>query len=437
MIVRHLLCLFSALTLAGPAAAQPPAPSQVQPAPPQQIVIHAGRLITDPGRPAQGPSTILVSGGRIQSVTSGLQPAPPGARLVDLSNRTILPGLIDTHVHLAGDPDPAFWSEAVESDEWWTLIGVKNAAISLRAGFTTVRDLGSPPDVGFALARATSQGVIAGPRIIASGPAISIIGGHGDTSGFRREVNDVLDAGNTCTGPQECAARVRQLAQAGAGVIKFTATGGVLSQQARGLEAHFTDEEMRAIITTAHSLGLKVAAHAHGARGIEAAARAGVDSIEHGTYADARAIAAMKQNNVAFVPTLMAFTGLQERVGRGVYTPVVETKVRQTLELVGRAPRAARAAGVPVIFGTDSAVYEHGRNAEEFRLLIQLTGMTPAEAIASATTGAAKLLGLENEIGRIAAGYSADLIAVTGDPLQDVRALEKVEFVMAQGRIAD
>jgi imidazolonepropionase-like amidohydrolase len=133
----------------------------------------------------------------------------------------------------------------------------------------------------------------------------------------------------------------------------------------------------------------------------------------------------------------MAFTGLQERVGRGVYTPVVETKVRQTLELVGRAPRAARAAGVPVIFGTDSAVYEHGRNAEEFRLLIQLTGMTPAEAIASATTGAAKLLGLENEIGRIAAGYSADLIAVTGDPLQDVRALEKVEFVMAQGRIAD
>jgi imidazolonepropionase-like amidohydrolase len=170
MIVRQLLCLFSALTLAGPAAAQPPAPSQVQPAPPQQIVIHAGRLITDPGRPAQGPSTILVSGGRIQSVTSGLQPAPPGARLVDLSNRTILPGLIDTHVHLAGDPDPAFWSEAVESDEWWTLIGVKNAAISLRAGFTTVRDLGSPPDVGFRLARATSQGVIAGPRIIASGP---------------------------------------------------------------------------------------------------------------------------------------------------------------------------------------------------------------------------------------------------------------------------
>ncbi len=433
MIVRRLLCLLSLVVLASPAAAQPPAP----PPPPQQIVIHAGRLITDAGRPAQGPSTILVNAGRIQSVTAGLQPPPPGARLVDLTNRTVMPGLIDMHVHLAGDPDPAFWTEAVESDEWWTLIGVKNAAITLRAGFTTVRDLGSPPDVGFALARATSEGVITGPRIIASGPAISIIGGHGDISGFRREVNEVLDAGNTCTGPQECAARVRQLAQAGAGVIKFTATGGVLSQQARGLEAHFTDEEMRAIVTTAHSLGLKAAAHAHGARGIEAAARAGVDSIEHGTYADARAIAAMRQNNVGFVPTLMAFTGLRERIGRGIYTAPVEVKVREVLERVGAAPRAARAAGVPVIFGTDSAVYEHGRNAEEFRLLVDLVGMSPAEAIAAATTGAAKLLGMENEVGRIAPGLSADIIAVSGDPLRDVRALEKVEFVMVRGRVAD
>jgi imidazolonepropionase-like amidohydrolase len=434
MILSRLLCLLSLLAIGTAAAAQPRVPAA--PAP-QQIVIHAGRLIADPNRPAQGPSTIVVSGGRIQSVTAGLQPAPAGARLIDLSGRTVLPGLIDTHVHLAGDPDPAFWTEAVESDEWWTLIGVKNAAVTLRAGFTTVRDLGSPPDVGFALARGTAEGVILGPRILASGPAISIIGGHGDISGFRREVNEALDAGNTCTGPQECAARVRQLAQAGAGVIKFTATGGVLSQQARGLEAHFTDEEMRAIVTTAHALGLKVAAHAHGARGIEAAARAGVDSIEHGTYADARAIAAMRQNNVAFVPTLMAFTGLRERIGRGVYTAPVEAKVREVLERVGAAPRAARTAGVAVIFGTDSAVYEHGRNAEEFRLLVEQVGMSPAEAIGSATTAAARLLGMDQEIGRIAPGYSADIIAVAGDPLQDVRALEKVEFVMVRGRVAD
>jgi imidazolonepropionase-like amidohydrolase len=427
--------LIGSLFIAGalPAAAQPPAPQ----AAPRTIVVHAGRLITDAARPAQGPSTITISEGRIQSVVAGHQPAPTGARLVDLSSRTVLPGLIDTHVHLSGDPDPAFWTEAVESNEWWTLVGVKNARLTLRAGFTTVRDLGSPPNVGFALARGTSEGVIVGPRIVASGPAISIIGGHGDVSGFRREVNEVLDADNTCTGPQECAARVRQFAQAGAGVIKFTATGGVLSQQARGLEAHFTDEEMRAIVTTAHALGLRVAAHAHGARGIEAAARAGVDSIEHGTFADERAIAAMRANNVAFVPTLMAFTGLRERIGRGVYTPAVEAKVREVMGRVGAAPRAARQAGVAVVFGTDSAVYEHGRNAEEFRLLVEQAGMSPAEAIASATTAAARLLNMSNEIGRIAPGYSADIIAVAGDPLQDVRALERVEFVMVQGRIAD
>jgi imidazolonepropionase-like amidohydrolase len=435
MIVRHILSLLSALVLAAPAAAQPPAPAQ--PAPPQQIVIHAGRLIADPARPAQGPSTILVSAGRIQSVTPGLQPPPAGARLIDLSSRTVLPGLIDTHTHLLFEADEDFRDDAVNTDEWRAMQGVRNAGITVRSGFTTVRDLGAARDAIFALRRGIEEGLFPGPRVIASGPAISIIGGHGDTSGFRPEVNAALDQANTCTGPLECAARVRELAQAGADVIKITATGGVLSQQSRGLEAHFTDEEMRAIVQTARALGLKVAAHAHGARGIERAAKAGVDSIEHGTFADAAAIAAMRQNNVAYVPTLMAFTGLRERLGRGIYTPRVEAKARETLALLGRATRAARAAGVAVVFGTDSSVYEHGRNAEEFRMLVELGGMTPGEAIASATTGAAKLLGMENEVGRIAPGFSADLIAVSGDPLQDVRALEKVEFVMARGRIAD
>jgi len=435
MIISRLLCLLSLLTLSGAAAAQPR--TAAPPAPPQQIVIHAGRLIADPDRSAQGPSTILVSGGRIQSVTAGLQPAPAGARLIDLTGRTVLPGLIDMHTHLVLEPDDDFRDEAVITPEWGTVRGVRAARLTLRAGFTTVRDLHAMPQAIFALRRGTAEGLIEGPRIIASGPGLSIIGGHVDVSGFRPEINAALDLDNTCTGPAECAARVRQLAQDGADMIKFTATGGVLSQQARGLEAHFTDDEMRAIVTTAHSLGLKVAAHAHGARGIEAAARAGVDSIEHGTYADARAIAAMRQNNVAFVPTLMAFTGLRERIGRGIYTAPVEAKVKDVLGRVGAAPRAARAAGVPVIFGTDSAVYEHGRNAEEFRMLVELVGMTPAEAIRSATTAAARLLGMENEIGRIAPGYSADIIAVAGDPLQDVRALENVEFAMVRGRVAE
>jgi imidazolonepropionase-like amidohydrolase len=338
------------------------------------------------------------------------------------------------HVHLSGDPGSDFRDEAVDPDEWATLIGAKNARITALAGFTTVRDLGSPPLVGFMLRRATREGVIPGPRIVSSGPAISIIGGHGDVSGFRPEVIQVLGAGNTCTGPEQCAARVREASRAGADIIKITATGGVLSQQARGLGQHFTDAEMRSIVDTAHSLGLKVAAHAHSDAGIAGAVRAGVDSIEHGTFASAATVRLMKEHGTSLVPTLMAFTGIRERLGKGIFTPVVEEKVRMTLSEVGKAARLARQAGVPVVFGTDAAVFEHGRNAQEFALLVDLAGMSPAEAIASATTGAARLLGMESEVGRIAPGYSADLIAVAGDPLRDVRALEHVDYVMVRGK---
>jgi imidazolonepropionase-like amidohydrolase len=404
------------------------------PAAAETVIVHAGRLVTDASKPAAGPSTITITDGRITAVAAGLAPAPAGARLVDLSAKTVMPGLIDMHVHLSGDPGGDFRDEAVDPNEWSTLIGAKNARITALAGFTTVRDLGSPPLVGFALRRATAEGVIPGPRIISSGPAISVIGGHGDVSGFRPEVIRALGVDNTCTGPEQCAARVREFSRAGADLIKITATGGVLSQQARGLGQHFTDAEMKSIVDTAHALGLKVAAHAHSARGIEAAARAGVDSIEHGTFADSRAIAAMKASGSSLVPTLMAFTGIRERLGKDIYTPVVEAKVRETLNEVGKAARAARAAGVPVVFGTDAAVFEHGRNAQELALLVELAGMSPAEAIASATTGAARLLGMEREIGRIAPGYSADLIAVAGDPLRDVRALETIDYVMVRGK---
>ncbi len=419
MRLRLLACL--SLLAAAPASAE-------------IVIVHAGRLVTDASKPASGPSTITVTDGRITSVAAGLTPAPVGARLIDLSGKTVLPGLIDMHVHLSGDPGGDFRDEAVDPNEWATLVGAKNARITALAGFTTVRDLGSPPLVGFALRRATAEGIIPGPRILSSGPAISIIGGHGDVSGFRPEVVRALGVDNICTGPEQCAARVREFSRAGADLIKITATGGVLSQQARGLGQHFTDPEMKAIVDTAHALGLKVAAHAHSARGIEAAARAGVDSIEHGTFADSRAIAAMKASGSSLVPTLMAFTGIRERLGKGIYTPVVEAKVRETLSEVGKAARAARAAGVPVVFGTDAAVFEHGRNAQELALLVELAGMSPAEAIESATIGAAKLLGMEREVGRIAPGYSADLIAVGGDPLRDVRALEHVDFVMVRGK---
>jgi len=401
----------------------------------QTQIIHAGRLIVEAGRPVLGPSSITVVDGRIAAIEGGLKAVPAGAKLIDLSTKTVLPGLVDAHVHLSGDAGDDFRDEAVNPDEWGVVIGAKNAAITARAGFTTVRDLGSASQVGFVLRRGTAAGHIPGPRIVSSGPAISIIGGHGDVSGFRPEVNAALAGTNTCTGPEQCAGRVRAASKAGADVIKITATGGVLSQQARGLGQHFTDAEMKAIVDTAHGLGLRVAAHAHGTAGVEAAARAGIDSIEHGTFTDARAIAAMKTSGTVFVPTLMAFTGIRDRLGKNVYTPVVETKVRATLEFVGRALRAARAAGVGIVFGTDAGVFEHGRNAEEFALMTSLGGLSNTEALASATTAAAKLLDLEREIGRLAPGYSADIIAVAGDPLADIRALERVDFVMVRGRV--
>ncbi|GGD59502.1 amidohydrolase family protein [Erythrobacter arachoides] len=413
----------STLALAAPALAQQQ----------QRQVIHAGHLIRDAEGAFDGPATITVEGGRILSIEDGLQPAPAGAELIDLSDKTVMPGLIDLHVHLDGNPSGDFRDAAVESDEWATLTGAVNARSTLAAGFTTVRDMGSYPQSMFAVRRAVAEGTMPGPRILASGPPLAIIGGHGDVSGFRPEVNDALDTGFTCTGPAECAARVRQAAQNGSDWIKITATGGVLSQQGRGLEAHFTHAEMEAIVEVASALGLDVAAHAHGARGIEAAANAGISTIEHGTYLDPGALDAMAEHGTVLVPTLMAFQGVIERLDTGVYTPTVETKIRQVAEIVGDAVREARRRGITVAFGTDAGVFEHGRNAGEFALLTQ-AGLTDREAVASATTVAARVLHMEDEIGRLAPGYSADMIALDGNPLENAALLEDVDWAMAGGR---
>lgn len=399
----------------------------------QTYAVQAGRLIVDAAQTARGPSTVIVENGRISRIEPGFT-APAGAIVVDQRSRTVLPGLIDAHVHLTGDPGTPFWREAVDSNELAAVTGVKNALLTARAGFTTVRDLGAPGHSSFALRDAIRDGIVPGPRIVASGGALSIVGGHGDVSGFRPEVNAALDPGGTCTGADQCAQRVREWAKRGADVIKITSTGGVLSQQGRGLEGHFHPEEIRAITSTAHRLGLKVAAHAHGARGIEDAARAGVDSIDHGTFADGPALQAMKAGGAWFVPTLMAFTGLRDRVGKNIYTPVVEAKARQALGEWGRALTAARRSGVKIAFGTDSGVFEHGRNAEEAELMVRLGGMSPREVLVSATTGAAELLGIAGEVGTLDPGKSADLIAVDGDPAADAKALTRVGYVMARGK---
>lgn len=409
-----------------------------QPLQAQTTVIIGGNVIIDAQQGSIGPAVITVEDGRITAITKGTTvPQINADTIVDLSNKTLLPGLIDTHTHLSGDPGGDYWRQAVDPDEWSTIIATKNAGITVRAGFTTVRDVGSSAQVMQSIRRGTASAIIDGPRIQTGGNSIAIIGGHADVSGFRPHINEALATGFTCTGVTECAAAVRKASKNGSDLIKITATGGVLSQQARGLDQHFTNAEMKSIADTAHGLGMKVAAHAHGPRGIEGAANAGIDSIEHCTFADDKSIAAMKANGTACVPTLLAFIGVKEGLGKGVYTAPVEAKIRQTLDSLGKAPTAMRKAGVPIVFGTDSGVTAHGRNAEEFALMVEYIGMTPREALSSATIGAAKLMGLENEIGRLKVGFAADIIAVDGDPLTTIETLEKVDWVMARGRIID
>ncbi|WP_108788544.1 amidohydrolase family protein [Erythrobacter sp. Alg231-14] len=406
------------------------------------VFIEAGSIITDAESEPTGPMTIVVVDGTIRAIVpidsdALALYAEEGSETIDLMDKTVLPGLIDLHTHLSGDPSGEFWRGATTPPEYYTLIAAKNARITALAGFTTVRDLGSRTDqVTQMLRRATSEGLTPGPRVVTSARTISIIGGHGDVSGFTEHVNDVLDSGFTCTGPLECSEKVRLASQYGADLIKITATGGVLSQQGRGLEAHFTDAEMSAIVETAESLGLRVAAHAHGARGIEAAARAGVHTIEHGTYIDDAAARAMNEAGTTLIPTLMAFEGIRQNLGTGFYTPVVEAKIREVAAVAGTIVERARENGVRIAFGTDAGVFPHGENAGEFRLLVA-GGLTNREALASATTVAADILGMEDSIGRIASGYSADIIAVDGNPLDDVTVLETVEFTMVRGRVIE
>ncbi len=384
---------------------------------------------------------MIVENGRIARIEDGATPGPSGATVVDLGGKTVMPGLIDVHVHLtsnAGEP----WYQGLTpkySEPYAATVGLRNALTTARAGFTTVRDLGGPAEASLAMRDAVAEGGFPGPRILVAGPALSIIGGHGDsTVGLNSELRDAINDSHpqywVCTGAEECARSVRKIAALGVDVIKFHATGGVLDPGAMGLEQHFTDAEMKSIIDTAHQSHLKVASHAHGAAGIGAAVLAGVDSIEHGTFADDADIREMKSHGTYMVATLMAFQGLNMYIGKGIFTPNSEAKARIALAQWGTALNRAYKAGVRIALGTDAGVYPHGQNGQEVGLMVSKGGMTPRDALVAATKSAAELLGLGGETGTLDVGKSADLIAVDGDPLTDPAAVLKAGYVMVKGQ---
>ncbi len=406
----------------------------------ETYAIQAGHLIVDAAQAERGPSTVIVEDGRIARIDTGFT-APDGAIVVDQRSRTVMPGLIDVHVHLTQDAGLPWYQRLTPkySDAYAAVTGVKNALVMARAGFTTVRDLGSPNVTGLATRDAIRDGSFPGPRVLMSGPALSVIGGHGDDAvGFAPELANAINAQgqlSVCTGVDECSRAVRRIAATGVDVIKFHATGGVLDPGELGLEQHFSDAEMRAIVDTAHSLHLKVAAHAHGAGGILAAVRAGVDSIEHGTFIDAVGVQEMKRRGTYYSATLMAFSGVQSMLGKNIMTPSSEAKGRQALQAWGRGLGMAYRGGVKIALGTDAGVFPHAQANQEVGLMVSKGGMTPRDALIAATKGGADLLGLSNETGTLDPGKSADLIAVEGDPLVDPSAVTRVGYVMVQGKV--
>lgn len=399
----------------------------------RDTIIHAGHLIAAPGEErVRQEVSIIVRGDEIVGIEDGFIEAVD-ADLVDLSDQWVMPGFIDAHVHITNQQGPGRRISAfTEGSADRAIDGVLYAGRTLQAGFTTVQDVGGDIEALRALRSGIEAGDIAGPRLRIAGGAVTPTGGHGDTNGWAVHVLRSSGSPYACNGAADCARAVRQLVQEGADVIKITATGGVLSSTGAGVEQQFFDEELAAIVEAAHMMGRRVTAHAHGVTGINSFLRAGGDSVEHGTYLDDESIRLFRRNEAILVPTVMAGVWVADQADAGWMTSFQAVKARMVGPQMVDMVRRAHEGGITIAFGTDSGVSAHGDNAQEFGLYVQ-AGMTEMEAIATATTVGARHVGLEEEIGRIAPGFSADIVAVDGDPLADIDELLDVDFVMARG----
>jgi imidazolonepropionase-like amidohydrolase len=431
-VKRLLFGVIAAVTLA---AAAPLSGAWAQPA--QTTFVQAGRVMIDPASgKVETAKTLVIQGGKVVRIADGYV-AEPGGRVVDLKGSFVLPGLIDSHVHLTQEQNPNSRLENVtQSSAEQAMVGARYARRTLMAGFTTVADLSADDDAIFALRKATANGDVPGPRILAAGSALSVLGGHGDNTGYREDVTRTLQPSSVCNGPDDCRRAAREQIRAGADLVKIHATGGVLDNGATGLAQQFSDDEMAAIVDASHRMGRKVTAHAHGADGIKAFIRAGGDSIEHGTFLDAEGIQMMKAKGIWLTPTLMAGDYVT-RIASGpnnFFTPATTAKALGLAPIMIDMVRRAHAGGVKIAFGTDTGVSHHGDNAGEFALLVK-AGLSPLEAIQSATVGAAEKLQISAVAGSLTPGHSADLVAVAGDPLKDVTVLTRVGFVMKEGTV--
>ncbi|WP_168694383.1 metal-dependent hydrolase family protein [Sphingomonas flavalba] len=446
ILLSAAACL--ALVAGVPAAAervvQPGQPPQPTPRTAKTTIIHAGKLMTEPGKPVLNQATLVTDGGKIRSVHQGFVDAaalglPADTEVVDLSNKFVLPGFMDLHVHITGSGLVGRMSglNMRQENAFFALNGATNAMTTLQAGFTTIRDLGATNEAIFSLRDAINLGIVPGPKIVAAGEGLSPTNGHGDAHNLKRAFLDASPRDSVCDGPEDCRRVARQQIKFGADVLKVHVTGGVLDPSDAGTEQQFTDAELKAIVEAGHSMGRKVTTHAHGKGGIDAAVRAGYDSIEHGMWADEESLKLMKERGTYLIPTVwpISYVGTTpEAVAKGPMANINPTSLAKLFKLGDQPKKLVRMAikiGTPIALGTDCGIAPHGTNAQEMVEYVD-AGMSTVEALKTGTVNAADAAGLKDR-GRLDPGLAADVIALDGDPVADINQVMNVNFVMRDG----